>query len=199
MVAPSRIALALISAALSAVALPATVGTCLVIPLGSPAIATAPSLSGFQLTNTDGVATLTTHGYTETFSFAGGGFGAFDACSYYWLDIGGLSPIVPNARTLTWALDIATSTSTATAATPKTTTWKAAYNSTLIALADTYPRTSTFYACARDTILTSPGTPVIYELFLSAGLAVDPPTPVAPTVPGYICVATKIFVEPLPY
>ncbi|KAG9006984.1 hypothetical protein FRB93_008250 [Tulasnella sp. JGI-2019a] len=186
MVAPSRIALALISAALSAVALPATAGTCLVIPLGSPAIATAPSLSGFQLTNTDGVATLTTNGYHEGFSFAGGGFGAFDACSY---------ATIPDARTLTWALDIATSTT----GTPKTTTWEAAYNSTLTALAGTYPETSIFYACARDTILTSPGTPVVYELYLNAGLAVDPPpTPVAPTVPGYTCVVTEIFIQPPP-
>ncbi|KAG9006989.1 hypothetical protein FRB95_013540 [Tulasnella sp. JGI-2019a] len=193
MVAPSRIALALISAALSAVALPAsnTGAICLVIPLGSPAITTAPSLSGLQLTNTGGVATLTTHGYSETFSFAGGGFGAFSACSDYWLDIGPLSTTIPNARTLTWALDTAT--------TPKTTTWKAAYNSTLTALAGTYPETSTFYACAPNTASSS-ATPEP-TLYLPTALILNPfdGTPVAPTVSGLKCVVTTIFIEPLPF
>ncbi|KAG8883004.1 hypothetical protein FRB97_007377 [Tulasnella sp. 331] len=198
MISSTRLTIGLLSAAVSIVALPAptTSGTCLVIPLGAPAIATAPSLEGFQLTNTDGVATLTTKGYDETFSFAGGGFGAFDACSYYWLDIGGLSPIIPDARNLTWALDSAT---TATGGTPKTTTWQAAYNSTLTSLGP--PTTSTFWACARDTILTSPGTPVVYELFLSAGYIIDPPSPgasVAPSAPGYTCVGTGIFIQPPP-
>lgn len=94
----------------------------------------------------------------------------------------------------TWALDSAT----VTGGTPKTTTWQAAYNSTLTALAGTYAQTSTFYACARHTVLTSPGTPVIYQLYLNAGFAVDPPSPFAPVVPGYSCVTTEIFIEASP-
>ncbi|KAG9006987.1 hypothetical protein FRB93_008253 [Tulasnella sp. JGI-2019a] len=187
MVALSRVALGLIFAALPAVALPAI---CLVIPEGSPAIATAPSLTGLQLTNTGGVATLTTHGYTETFSFAGNGFGAWSACSYYWLDIGGPSTTVPGARTLTWALNTTT---------PRTTTWKAAYSSNLTALAtDEDPQTSTFYACASNTASSS--ATIGYNLYLPEFPILNPfdGTPVAPTVAGQTCVITEIFIEPLP-
>ncbi|KAG8909080.1 hypothetical protein FRC01_007148, partial [Tulasnella sp. 417] len=115
---------------------------CMVIPLGAPAVATSgpPSQpAGLQLTNSaflttsDGHALLTTNGYKQTWSFAGGGFGAFDACRYYWLNIGNSTSVL---KPLTWSL------------TKVSTNWIAGYGQNLVAAATPeYFQTDRFVAC----------------------------------------------------
>ncbi|KAG9019336.1 hypothetical protein FRB90_003742 [Tulasnella sp. 427] len=197
---------------------------CLVIPLGSPAVATSglPSQpAGLELTNSaaltssNGSALLTTSGYKQTWSFAGGGFGAFDACRYYWLNIGNSTSVL---KPLYWSL------------TKVSTNWSANYGQNLTAKATPdYFQTDRFVACkllqtpqvatvnntssqvssSPKISATSTGTgpvttayPVAnkWKLYLQTGLGgfVSP----SQTDDGeqiVECVETKIYLEPLPY
>ncbi|KAG9024370.1 hypothetical protein FS837_005391 [Tulasnella sp. UAMH 9824] len=200
---------------------------CLVIPYGSPAVATSgpPSQpAGLELTNSaaltssDGHALLTTNGYKQTWSFAGGGFGAFDACRYYWLNIGSSTSVL---KPLTWSL------------TKVSTNWIAGYGQNLVANATSeYFQTDRFVACkllqtpqvASDyssgpVPTPSSSSPIIpvtstgsgpvttaypvankWALYLQTGLGSSAyPTQAEDGTQIVECVETKIYIEPLPY
>ncbi|KAG8947492.1 hypothetical protein FRC04_010673 [Tulasnella sp. 424] len=196
---------------------------CQVIPLGSPAVATSgpPSQpAGLELTNSaflttnNGSALLTTNGYKQTWKFTNGGFGAFDACRYYWLNIGNSTSVL---KPLSWSL------------TQVSTNWIAGYGQNLTAAATPYYfQTDRFVACKllqTPQVATSSGpvpTPVSsnattptsstgsgpvttaypvankWALYLQTGLGGYP----SETDDGaqiVECVETKIYIEPLPY
>ncbi|KIO22881.1 hypothetical protein M407DRAFT_215745 [Tulasnella calospora MUT 4182] len=196
---------------------------CQVIPLGSPAVATSgpPSQpAGLELTNSafltssNGSALLTTNGYKQTWSFAGGGFGAFDACRYYWLNIGNSTSVL---KPLTWSL------------TKVSTNWIAGYGQNLTAAATPeYFQTDRFVACkllqtsqvasdyssgpvptpSSDISATSTGSgpvttayPVAnkWALYLQTGLGAVYPTQADDGTQIVECVETKIYIKPLPY
>ncbi|KAG8937852.1 hypothetical protein FRC00_013458 [Tulasnella sp. 408] len=137
---------------------------CMVIPLGSPAVATSgpPSQpAGLQLTNSaalttsDGHALLTTNGYKQTWSFAGGGFGAFDACRYYWLNIGNSTSVLKPLWVMS-SLDCSDNYLTSAvlpfdrtwSLTKVSTNWIAGYGQNLVAGATSeYFQTDRFVAC----------------------------------------------------
>ncbi|KAG8972406.1 hypothetical protein FRC05_010117 [Tulasnella sp. 425] len=106
---------------------------------------------GLELTDSSGLATLTSNGLHSGWNFANGGIAAFEGvgCAYKYLNI--------VASTHPWKPLIWQSTQS-------TNTWKASPGSTITALAtSSYGQTSTFLACRRPSAASGSTT---WALFL---------------------------------
>ncbi|KAG8872439.1 hypothetical protein FRB97_007631 [Tulasnella sp. 331] len=158
-----------------------TVSNVKVIPGDAIAVGlTSTTTAVWELTNTNGTATLTTKGYDSGLlvSPGGGPFGAWDptTCEYYFLEAAPtVSTEIPTAKHLTWSSSISSAGST----------WSSAFGKYLVYNAT---GTSRFYACHKDTIDT---TFVTYDLFLDNGVVVDPPPPTLPVA----CQVVQILVQ----
>ncbi|KAG9041760.1 hypothetical protein FS837_011769 [Tulasnella sp. UAMH 9824] len=110
---------------------------CLVIVHGPPTTAITPgtAVTGLELARSStGAVTLATSGFETLINYNNGGFGEFEFCNYYWLNIG---TSTHSYKPLSWGYDD-----------QETTTWSAGSGQIVTALAtSTYSKTSTFLAC----------------------------------------------------
>jgi len=186
MLSLTRTAIALLSASLLATAAPQSGGTCTADPLGSPAIATAEPIKPLQLTNLNGTAGLTTHGFNNGWSFTnsstGSGFGAWVDCSYVWLKVANNTGSV---KFLKWSLA------------EETRTWLVAYGQDLAILPATdTAATPVFVACEVTYVVSTPVGTKVWILLLQTGSdEVPETTDTGDAVSTSSCVPTNILVQ----
>lgn len=76
-----------------------------------------------------------------------------------------------------------------------TTSWVPDFNANLTAIVKAGFPQSQFVACKPDTVMTSPGTPVVYTLLLAPVLIADYVTS-PPAAPGWGCAYTEVLIPP---
>ncbi|KAG8907127.1 hypothetical protein FRB99_005235 [Tulasnella sp. 403] len=126
------------------------------------------AVTGLELTDTNNVATLSPNGFVGAWTFDNGGVGAWDYCTYKYLNI---EDGPQSYKPLTWSF------------TQKTKHWVAAYGKELRAAASGNVTASSLFLACRKKTSTVKGPPE-WDLYLQTGT----------DLPLSICAQTKLFI-----